>query len=121
MDPTATALTSRQFVALICSFFSKATMRRYNASPDFSSYRLEQVLGDVQRFARYGEIPREFGLTAYGIAWSVDSGRINGATHIALKAMKCRQLLDLVHRVHMACSNIGEIPAYLMSLDLEPV
>jgi hypothetical protein len=123
MATTLTALDRKSFVTRVTAFIGKREISRYNAGESFSSYRLEHVLADVQRYARYNEedgIPSQYGLTAYGIGWAIETGRINGVTHIALKAMSVRELLILVHKVHEACANMGEIPAYLMGLNLQP-
>ena len=115
-------LTKSEFTARITAFIGKREISRYNAGSPSSSYRLEHVLGDVQRYARYNEedgIPAVFGTTAYGIAWVIETGRVNGTTHIALKAMRVRDLLTLIYKVHTNCTNMGEIASFLMSLNLQ--
>lgn len=117
-------LTSSLFTSRILTFITRREVSRYNAGEKTGSYRLTHVLADVQRYARYNEedgIPAAYGLTAYGIAWAIETGRINGATHIALKAMTVATLLKLIYKVHSHVTNMGEIPAYLMSLELQPV
>lgn len=121
MATTITTLDPKTFTSHVTAFIGKREISRYNAAEKSGSYRLSHVLGDVQRYARYNEedgIPSQYGLTAYGISWSIDTGRVNGATHIALKAMSVRDLLTLIQRVHTHCANMGEIPAYLMGLNL---
>lgn len=118
----ATTLTRSEFTARVTAFIGKREISRLNAGSPSSSYRLERVLDDVSRYARYNEqdgIPAEYGNTAYGIAWAVQTGRINGLTHMALKAMSVRELFILIHKAHTTCANMGEIPAYLMGLTLQ--
>lgn len=94
---------------------------RYNKVAATSSDRLNGVLADVQRYARYNEedgIPSSYGLVAYGLAWTIETGRVNGQTHIALKAMPVRRLLALVYALSANCANMGEYARYLMGLNL---
>lgn len=123
MATTVTSLDRKTFIARVTALMSKREISRYNAAEKTGSYRLINVLNDVQRYARWNEedgIPSQYGLTAYGIGWVVETGRVNGATHIALKAMSCRELFLLIHRVHEHCANIGQIASYLMDLNLQP-
>lgn len=116
---STTTLIRKDFIARMTAFITKREASRYNAAEPTSSYRLTHVLNDVQRYARYNEedgIPSVYGLTAYGIGWAVETGRVNGATHIALKAMSVRDLLTLIHQVHAHCPIMSDIPAYLMSM-----
>ena len=120
---TTTALDQKTFISRVTAFITKREISRYNAASHTSSYRLITVLNDVQRYAKYNEedgIPAQYAQTAYGIGWAIETGRINGVTHIALKAMSVRELLILINRVHVACNNMGEVPAYLHSLSLSP-
>ncbi len=112
-----TSLDRQVFIARAAAFIGA----RYNKVAATSSDRLNGVLADVQRYVRYNEedgIPAAYGLTAYGLGWSIETGRINGQTHIALKAMTTRRLLALVQDLHSHCANMGEMPAYLMGLNL---
>jgi hypothetical protein len=116
---TQTALTISEFCDLIRAFMSEETIARYETYPSSSSIRLDGVIISLQRYARYNtDIPASYALTADGIAWAVNSGRVNGATHIALKAMHIDMLLMLIYAVHEHCSVMSEIPAYLMGLNL---
>lgn len=116
------SLTRQEFLTRMTAFIGKREISRYNAASPNSSYRLEHVLADVQRYAKYNEedgIPSQYSLTAYGIAWTIETGRINGQTHIALKAMSVRDLFILIHKVHEHCANMSEIASYLMGLNLQ--
>lgn len=122
LTATTPSLIRKDFIARMTAFITKREASRYNAAEPTSSYRFTHVIDDVQRYARYNEedgIPVQYGLTAYGIGWAVETGRVNGATHIALKAMSVRDLLILIHQVHAHCANMGEIAAYLMSLNIQ--
>ncbi len=109
-------LDRKAFTERVLSFIGTSRIRAYNTQG--GSYRLEHVLEDVMRYAKYQEedgIPYVYNQAAYGIAWSVKTGRINGTSHVALKNMPVRKLVQLVYDVNEHCAHMGEVPAYLMT------
>lgn len=109
-------MTKEEFIKRMQAFMTEETIAQYETWPVSSSIRFDGVVISLQRYARYNtEIPSSYALTADGISWAVNSGRVNGETHTVLKAMTIPVLLTLVYRVHENCSVMSEIPAYLMS------
>lgn len=114
---TKSELSLQEFSKRVRGFLGTKRIRDYNALPQTASGRLTGVLGDMQRYARYNEedgISYLYEQVCYGILWSVETGRVNGATHVALKALKVADLIRLVFEAQRKTSVLAEMPAFLM-------
>jgi hypothetical protein len=119
MTTTLTASLDRKvFISRSVAFMSRHEINLLDKLSDTSSTRLNRVLGDVARYAKYNEedgLPRSYHEACYGIQWSVQTMRLSAVTEIALRAMKVRELLVLIHEVQQSCKVMGEVPDYLDS------
>lgn len=52
-------------------------------------------------------------VTAYGIAWALQTGRTTAAAAIAIRGMKFSQLCTLLSQVSEHCQYIGDVPKFL--------
>lgn len=73
------------------------------------------VLDAIARAAQRGEMPYAAYNAAYGIAWSLDTGRLDGRRHIALKGLKFPALVNLVATITALDLTIGDVPRWLLA------
>lgn len=92
------------------------SVRSMNRQKD--NYRLNELLAATLRLVRYGV--DDFGVeyayyaAAYGIGWAIETNRLDGQVEFAIKSLKTRELLALIHEVRMNCNVIGDVPRYLI-------
>lgn len=106
---TTATLSKSEFVARTTVFLRPVT-RRYNAMS--GSARLEAVMRDICRYARYNEpdgIPATYNMVAYAVEWSMTTLRLNHGPEAALRAMKVRDLVGIVYDLHQACATQIEV------------
>jgi hypothetical protein len=76
--------------------------------------RVQSLVAPVERAARSGQIEYDYGQSAYGLSWSLTSGRLNAETANTIEAMDVRQLCELIHDLKEYDYRIGCYPAFLM-------
>jgi len=81
--------------------------------------RLEQIQIDCERYSRWtiedGGIAFGYNAAAYGLWWSVRSGRVNSQTAQAVYRLNARQLCELVHTLLVECGpTLEDYPRFLM-------
>lgn len=111
---TTTELTQKEFSRRVKAFISAKYIRQYNASPT----RLTQVLSHIQRFARYNEedgISYLYENVCYSIGWALETGRVSGVVHMAIKALSVADLIALIWDVAREAPLTCNVPAYLIS------
>ena len=110
---TNDCLSQKAFTTLVCTFLSPV-VRRYNKMSGRD--RLCRVLEDVQRYARWNEedgIGSTYGLTAYAVAWSVETLRLNQEVETTLHALNVRGIVVLLATLHEKCATQIEVTHYL--------
>jgi hypothetical protein len=76
--------------------------------------RVRGLVNQVEQAARSGQVEYDYGQAAYGLAWSLTSGRLNAETANAIEAMDVEPLCELVHELKEHDYRIGCYPAFLM-------
>jgi hypothetical protein len=74
---------AKTFVSFMLRYFRTGWVRELNARTDHS--RWQYVTSEVVRIAHngdYEQVNRSFEMPAYFLSWSLNSGRVNGATHL---------------------------------------
>lgn len=123
MNALTTTIDRKVFLSRATAFLTKREISRLNVASNHSYYRLEHVLGEVARYGKYNEedgLPFSYNQACYAIGWAIQTSRLSAQTVIALKAMKVRDLLILIHKVAANCPVMGDVPAYLSTLVLQP-
>ena len=115
MVTTQLSQTSKTFVTFMTGHFGRKYITVMNAWT--GDYRWQSVLKTVVEVSHkgyYEQAPRSFESTAYALGWVLETGRLNGIAHMAIRAMDTRSLLQLVGRLHDAQVSQSEMAAYLM-------
>lgn len=124
---TATTATrpsaeSKAFVSfMLTGYFGRKSVREMNAWTQ--DYRLQAILKQVVRLAHRGEyeqVSRSFEMPTYTLGWVIETGRLNGATELALREMDCKTLLTLIGTLHDLGLAGNAVADYLMGLNLRP-
>lgn len=117
MPATIKKISEETFIKRVISFIGKKKVSYFDSAEDWSSYRFNHVISAIMRRAYQDKvrgIPYRYNNIAYGIRWSADSGRVNGETIKAMRALNVSELVALVYEVGEKFDNIGDIPVYLM-------
>ncbi len=108
--------TAKAFADFMISKWGKAHHRELNKK-DING-RIGEILFYIERYERYGvkDGGIEFGYNnaAYGLQWSLVTGRLNGQASEAIGALKTRGILELIHELKNFDHNISLYPQYLM-------
>jgi hypothetical protein len=108
-----TFTTAQQFASWVSARLGRSQVMKLNKRN--GSQRLDMLMHEIVMFSKCDEIAFEYNNAAYGLQWCINSGRCNGETVLAIRAMNCRQLSMLVHELMTKCDNIGEYARYLMN------
>lgn len=112
----ATINTAKQFA----SCFTKGRARYVRVLDESTlELRLEAIRNFCARATScdiYGDnaLPQGYNPASYGLWWVVASGRVNGETAMALRAMTVRQLCELVHTLLVRCGPTTERYAHFL-------
>lgn len=112
-----TTIKAETFSSRIVKFIRAERVERFNEIGAWDSYCFNHTLSLIQRYAyadKRGGIPYRYENICYGIRWSVESGRVNAETVLAMRALKVSELIALVYEVGGKFDTIDKIPAYLM-------
>jgi hypothetical protein len=119
----ACAMESYTFLKRVSEFMRQKRIDTLNALPAYSFERYLRVLEDISLFAKYSYqhhlaeegIPIIYREACYGIGWAMQTGRVNGETEIAIKALSVVGVIQLVHSVEQSCRVHAEVPSFLMA------
>jgi hypothetical protein len=96
---------------------SRKGVKGLNEMPDFS--RISRLVQDIYRWAGWsiedGGLEFPYREAADGFQWVIDSGRLNGQTVMAIRAMTVADLCSIIHDLRTQCANRGEFASYLMA------
>lgn len=69
------------------------------------------ALSEVERLARYGDVPWSASMAAQGLSYGISTGRLPGAVQIAVGSLDRAGLARLVLDLSRTCECIGDVPA----------
>jgi hypothetical protein len=111
---------AKTFVAFMLRYFGTSRVRELDARTDNS--RWQYVTSEVVRIAHHGDyeqVPTSFEMPAYYLSWVLNSGRVNGATHLAIRQMDARAILQLIAAIRDRKLHGNEVARFLMDLQQE--
>ena len=100
--------------------FGPKWVRELDARTDNS--RWQSVTSEVVRIAHQGDyeqVPISFEMPAYYLSWVLNSGRVNGATHLAIRQMNARAILQLIAAIRDRKLQGNKVARFLMDLRQE--
>ena len=112
----------KTFVSFMLLYFRPGWVKELNARTDHS--RWQYVTSEVVRIAHngdYEQVNRSFEMPAYFLSWSLNSGRVNGATHLAVRQMDVKTVLSLIAALRDQNITGDAVARYLMELNLQPM
>lgn len=113
LSTNGTFTTAQQFASWISARLGRSQVMKLNKRSGMQ--RLDMLMHEIVMFSKCDEIAFEYNNAAYGLQWCINSGRCNGETVLAIRAMNTRQLSMLVHELMVKCDNIGDYARYLMN------
>ena len=111
---------AKTFVAFMLRYLGTSRVRELDARTDNS--RWQYVASEVVCIAHQGDyeqVPTSFEMPAYYLSWVLNSGRVNGATHLAIRQMDARAILQLIAVIRARKLHGNEVARFLMDLQQE--
>lgn len=86
----------------------KAEFPAHKALREFR-YRLDAAVNG----ATEGRLPYPVYTAAYGLAWTLQTGRVAGGVDRGIKALDARKLAELLATLAVECPTIGDVPRWI--------
>jgi hypothetical protein len=101
-------MTAKEFTQTLRSYYGLKTSRSKRSKFD----RLF-IAQEIHRPAKRGDLPLQLNTAVEGIEYAFRTGRLNGSTHMAIRAMNCWQYSALVGEVAANVSTMNDAVYYL--------
>ncbi len=100
--------TAQQLTTTIRSFYGLKTSRSQRSQKGRFI-----IASEIHRPCQHGDLPVALNITNQGIEYALQTGRLNGAEDIAIRAMNAWQYSALIGDVAANCSTMADTVSYL--------